>query len=385
MPCGGAFYVHRLTGQAALPSKTVMDRISSWLCPTEHHRARALEANARVRTARTMAGATCGLSLLAMAPFMGWWFLGLFAASAAVLLTADRRIESSARPELAIALNGLVILALLAVGAALSGGEDSPALPWLVLPAALAAARFRPQVVIVGAALTAAAMFTVSVGVDAQGVVDDPTRLISTLTLLIAITAVMTALMESELEHRDRAVLDPLTGLLNRASLEARVLEIEEQAHLTGGAVSLILLDLDCFKAVNDTHGHKRGDAVLSDVAYEIRRSLRSFELVYRIGGEEFLLLLPGVDLTEALEIAERVRHAVQEARPGSLDLTLSAGVATGAGGHISYDELFRAADEALFEAKRGGRNRVETAGGLSRLAFPGTRQMHGDPSALRA
>jgi len=362
-----------------------MDRISSWLCPTEHHRARALEANARVRTARTMAAVTCGLSLLAMAPFVGWWFLLLFGTSAAVLLSADRRIERSDRPEIVIALNGLAILAVLAAGTALSGGEASPALPWLVLPAALSAARFRPQVVIVGAAITAAAMAGVCVGADPQGVVDDPTRLISTLTLLIAITAVMTALMESELEHRDRAVLDPLTGLLNRASLDARMLEIEEQAHLTGGAVSLILLDLDGFKAVNDTHGHKRGDAVLSDVAYEIRKSLRSFELVYRIGGEEFLVLLPGVDLSEALEIAERARHSVEEARPGSLHMTVSAGVATDAGGHISCDALFRSADAALFEAKRGGRNRVETAGGVSRLAFPGTRQMHGDPSALRA
>jgi diguanylate cyclase (GGDEF)-like protein len=362
-----------------------MDRISSWLCPTEHHRARALEANARVRTARTIVVLTCGLSLVAMGPFLGWWFLLLFAASAAVMFTADRRIERSARPELAIALNGLVILAVLTAGAAVSGGEGSPALPWMVLPVALSAARFRPQVVTVGAAITAAAMFGVSVGVDALAVVNDPTRLIATLTLLIALTAVMTALMESELEHRDRAVLDPLTGLLNRAALDARVVEIEEQAHLTGGAVSLILLDLDCFKAVNDNHGHKRGDAVLSDVAYEIRKSLRSFELVYRIGGEEFLVLLPGVDLSEALEIAERVRYSVEEARPGDLDLTVSAGVATDAGGNISYDTLFREADAALFGAKRAGRNRVETAGGLSRLAFPGTRYLHGDPSAARA
>ena len=145
---------------------------------------------------------------------------------------------------------------------------------------------------------------------------DDPTRLISTLTLLIAVTAIMTALMEGELEHRDRAVLDPLTGLLNRASLDARVLEIEEQAHLTGGAVSLILLDLDGFKRVNDTYGHKRGDAVLSDVAYEIRKSLRSFELVYRIGGEEFLVLLPGVDLAEALDIGERLRTPCRRRGP---------------------------------------------------------------------
>jgi diguanylate cyclase (GGDEF)-like protein len=319
-----------------------MDRISSWLCPTEHHRARALEAGERVRAARTLAAITCGISLLATAPFVSWWFLLLFGVVAVVLGTLDRRLERSERPELVAAQTSLIVLTVLALGTALSGGESSPALTWMILPVATSAARFRPQVVIVGAAITAATMFGVSVGVDPSGVADDPTRLISSLTLLIAITAIMSALMEGELEHRDRAVLDPLTGLLNRASLDARVLEIEEQAHLTGGAVSLIVLDLDGFKRVNDTFGHKRGDAVLRDVAYEIRKSLRSFELVYRIGGEEFLVLLPGVDLSEALEIAERVRHSVEEARPGELDLTISAGVATDAGGHITYDELFR-------------------------------------------
>jgi diguanylate cyclase (GGDEF)-like protein len=362
----------------------VIDRISSWLCPTEEHRARALEAGDRVRAARTIAAVTCGISLVATAPFVSWWFLILFGVVAAVLGTLERRLDRSERPELVAAQTALLILAVLAVGTALSGGEDSPALPWMILPVATSAARFRPQVVIVGAGLTAAVMFGVCVGVDLQAVVDDPTRLISALTLLIAITAIMSALTEGELEHRDRAVLDPLTGLLNRASLDARVLEIEEQAHLTGGAVSVIVLDLDWFKRVNDTYGHERGDAVLRDAAYEIRKSLRSFELVYRIGGEEFLVLLPGVDLPTALEIAERVRHAVQDARPGDLDLTISAGVAADAGGHIRYDDLFRAADSALLEAKRGGRNRVETAGGLSRLAFDDDRELAGDPSALK-
>ena len=362
-----------------------MDRITSWLCPTEHHRARALEAGERVRTARTLAAAACGICTVAAAPFLSWWLVLFVAATAVVLITADRRLNRSERPELVMALNGLVILAILTLATGVSGGEASPALPWMILPVALSAARFRPQVVVVGAGFTAAAMAGVCVGVDAQAVVDDPTRLISSLTLLIAITAIMTALMESELEHRDRAVLDPLTGLLNRASLGPRVLEIEEQAHLTGGAVSVIVLDLDRFKQVNDTHGHERGDAVLRDVAYEIRKSLRSFDLVYRIGGEEFLVLLPGVDLSESLEIAERVRHSVEEARPGELDVTISAGVAAEAGGHIRYDELFRAADAALLDAKRSGRNRVETAGGLSRLAFPGTRHLSGDPSAVKA
>jgi diguanylate cyclase (GGDEF)-like protein len=340
-----------------------MDRISAWLCPTEQHRARAAEAGERVRRARTLAIVTCGISLVAIAPFRSWWVLAGFGVAALSLGTLERRMRASERPELLAAQAGLVILAVLAVGAALSGGQESLVLPWMILPVAIASARFRPQVVAAGAAITAAAMAGVAIGVDAQAVVDDPTRLISALTLLIAITAVTTALMEGELEHRDRAVLDPLTGLLNRASLDSRAVEIEEQAHLSGGAVSLIVIDLDRFKRVNDTYGHDRGDAVLRDVAYEIRKSLRSFELVYRIGGEEFLVLLPGVGLTEAVEIAERVRQAVWDGRPGGLDMAISAGVASESGSRIRYEELFRAADAALLKAKRGGRNRVKAAG----------------------
>jgi diguanylate cyclase (GGDEF)-like protein len=157
-------------------------------------------------------------------------------------------------------------------------------------------------------------------------------------------------------------VLDPLTGLLNRASLESRAAEIEQQARLTDGAVAVVLLDLDRFKRVNDEHGHERGDAVLRDAAYEIRKVLRSFELVYRIGGEEFLLLLPGADLDAGVEIAERVRVAVAMACPGEVEMTLSAGVATASGTDVRYDALFRAADLALLSAKREGRDRVVAA-----------------------
>src|SRR5215217_4156060 len=363
----------------------VMERISTWLCPTEQHRMRAREAGARVRAARTVAAMACGIALFAIAPFQGWWILILLAATAAILGTIEVRLRRSRHPELVAVQSMLVILGLLGLGVAFSGGEASPALPWLILPVAMAAARFRPQVLVVGAAITAAVMLAVSVGVDADAVADDPSGLISALTLLIGITAITSALTEGELEHRDRAVLDPLTGLLNRSSLGSRAVEIEQQARLSGGPVSLVLLDLDRFKDVNDTHGHDRGDSVLRDVAYEIRKSLRSFELVYRIGGEEFLVLLPGVELTEALQIAERVRGAVEEARPGALSLTVSAGVASEAGGHIRYAELFRAADAALLDAKRSGRNRVEAAGGRRHLSVARLREFDGDPSAVRS
>src|SRR5438876_5841361 len=111
---------------------------------------------------------------------------------------------------------------------------------------------------------------------------------------MVMIEAVVGAPSGAEVEHRNVALLDPLTALLNRAALERRFHELEEQAHLTGETVSLLICDIDRFKQVNDTYGHDRGDAVLRDFAYEMRKHLRSFELIYRLGGEEFLLVLPG-------------------------------------------------------------------------------------------
>jgi diguanylate cyclase (GGDEF)-like protein len=148
--------------------------------------------------------------------------------------------------------------------------------------------------------------------------------------------------------------------------------------------VSLVVLDLDRFKRVNDTFGHDRGDTVLRDVAYEIRKSLRSFEQVYRIGGEEFLVLLPGVPLGEAVQIAERVRQTVAEATPGGLAMSISAGVASGEGDDIRYAELFRAADGALLDAKRAGRDRVHAVGEFRHLTLVESRDFGGDPSAAR-
>ena len=336
----------------------------SFLCPTELDRARVVDASARMRVARTISAAALGVALLISAPWEGWWTLGLFALVALNLATLEPRLRRTDRPENVAAQSLLFVLIVIAAGIGLSGGPNSPVLAWIVIPSAMAATRFRWQVVCAGAGLTAVALLAATLAVDPAAVADDPTELLATLALLVSVTSVTSALMHGELIHRDRAVLDPLTGLLNRSALETRAIEIDEQARLTGGAVSIVLLDLDSFKRVNDTHGHERGDVVLREAVYEIRKSLRSFELVYRLGGEEFLILLPGVELGGATEIAERIRLAVANARPGDLNLTLSAGVATSAGGAMSYEELFRAADEALFIAKRAGRNRVVAAGG---------------------
>jgi diguanylate cyclase (GGDEF)-like protein len=271
-------------------------------------------------------------------------------------------MERSIHPELVAFGTLLTMMLVLVIAAIGTGGPTSPVLPWFALVPAMATLRFRLAVSVALAGVAALLIVGVGFAVDPAKALDYPVPMIAALVMVANIVGVSTALMWGELEHRDRAVLDPLTGLLNRASLKSRAAEIEQQARLTDGAVAVVLLDLDRFKRVNDEFGHERGDAVLRDAAYEIRKSLRSFELVYRIGGEEFLLLLPGADLDGGIEIAERVRSAVSVARPGDIEITLSAGVATAAGDEVRYDALFRAADLALLRAKREGRDQVVAA-----------------------
>jgi diguanylate cyclase (GGDEF)-like protein len=167
--------------------------------------------------------------------------------------------------------------------------------------------------------------------------------------------------MRSEVHQRTRAILDPLTGLLNREALTGRFAELAEQAALTDEWVALVACDLDHFKAINDEYGHDRGDEVLHAAAQAIRNSLRSFELVYRTGGEEFLIVLPGASLEQAAELAERVRSLIERARPGGLYVTASLGVAVARGADVVYGPLFQRADRALYLAKGAGRNRVVT------------------------
>jgi diguanylate cyclase (GGDEF)-like protein len=108
---------------------------------------------------------------------------------------------------------------------------------------------------------------------------------------------------------------------------------------------------------------------VLKDAAYVLRKHLRSFELVYRLGGEEFLIVLPGCLMPEARAIAERARVGLEDARPGGLAVTASFGVAAAAGEEAAFEPLFKAADAALYDAKRAGRNRVVASGDLTLLA----------------
>jgi diguanylate cyclase (GGDEF)-like protein len=166
--------------------------------------------------------------------------------------------------------------------------------------------------------------------------------------------------MHSDLEHRNEAVIDPLTSMLNRNALATRADELSQQSALTGEPVGVVIGDLDHFKRINDSRGHTVGDAVLRDVAYVIRKRLRAFDLAYRLGGEEFLILVPGADSRQASELAETLREAVASEHVGGEQVTMSFGVSASERGHrFDYEAVFAKADEALYEAKRAGRDRV--------------------------
>jgi diguanylate cyclase (GGDEF)-like protein len=336
-----------------------MRRCDSWLCPTRLDRARVIDASPRVRTLRRVSLGTLAAALLIAVPWEGWLYVGLLLPVALTFLAVDLTISRTAHPERVSAGAIVITLAVLAVGVALDGGSRSPALPWLILPAGTAAARFRPHVVIAGLALTACAVLAATFGADPGQAARDPVPVIATFGLLVSVIAILFAIQAAELEHRDAAVLDPLTSLLNRSSLPARFGEIAQQARLTGRPVCLLICDIDTFKEINDSYGHDRGDTVLRDVAYELRKQLRSFELVYRLGGEEFLVVLPGVGLRRGREIAERVRAAVQGLCSAGVPVTVSVGLSAANGEGVAFDSLFKAADVALYEAKATGGNAV--------------------------
>ena len=338
--------------------------MAGWLCPTERDRARVLDNSERIRRARAIAAGAMGITILATIPWTGWWTILLFGIAVVTIGTLDWRMARTERPERAVALTLIVISLDLALGAALTGGPTSPVLAWLVVPAAMTAIRFRSRVVVVAAVLTACEMVAVSVAVDPAALAHDPRVLILSVSLLVAVVSVTSALAGAEMKYREESVLDPLTGLLNRSGLESRFAEVREQAILLDKSVCLIACDLDDFKRVNDTYGHDRGDDVLRDVTYEMRKALRSFELFYRLGGEEFVVLLPDMDVEVGIEVGERLRGAVERSRPGGVEITLSVGVAAAKGAAIEYDALFHGADRALYEAKAGGRNRVAASGG---------------------
>ncbi|HCP61424.1 MAG TPA: hypothetical protein DIU14_03000 [Actinobacteria bacterium] len=188
--------------------------------------------------------------------------------------------------------------------------------------------------------------------------------------------------IRSELERQ--VVTDHLTGLYNHRHFQEQLAEETRRANRQRTSLSLVIFDIDDFKRVNDTFGHLTGDAVLKDVAAAAGEARRAEDVLCRIGGEEFAVILPGTALDEAAGVAERVRRTIA-AGPGpeAERVTVSLGVAEAPGHASSARELAACADHALLEAKAGGKNRVQVFGGIATEA--GRTGNGGRPGGPRA
>ena len=163
---------------------------------------------------------------------------------------------------------------------------------------------------------------------------------------------------------KDIATFDPLTKLYNRRYFEERLALEAKKSFYSGNALSLVMVDIDHFKQVNDTYGHTMGDKVLQEIAHLLKHSLRKQDTVARYGGEEFVLILPESGLEECSMIAERIRRLVEnspiDVGKARLNVTISLGISNFPVHRVkSKEDLVKLADLALYDAKNKGRNRV--------------------------
>jgi two-component system cell cycle response regulator len=163
----------------------------------------------------------------------------------------------------------------------------------------------------------------------------------------------------------EMAITDALTGLFNRRYLESHLSTLVEQAASRGKPLTVMVVDIDYFKAINDSHGHDAGDDVLRDFALRIKRSIRGIDLACRYGGEEFVLVMPETDMAVAAMVAERLRRRIA-AEPFAIQqgsrvvpVTISIGIAALRDKDDTAASVLKRADQALYRAKRDGRNRV--------------------------
>jgi diguanylate cyclase (GGDEF)-like protein len=334
---------------------------TTWLCREDFDRERMLDMDDRVRSVRRKTLAILAVAIAVGAPWLGWWPLLFLIPAALFFAAADALTPRMKRPEYLMFAAWIGSEITIAGAISLEGRPGDTALSWLAIPVITLSSRFPMRGVVAGVAIAVLLTLGVAIGVDAPAVTSSPQLLIAPIALIMSVAVLSTALMQSDIQHRSDAVIDPLTGMLNRKALAVRVQELSQQSSVTGEPVGVIVADLDRFKQVNDTRGHATGDAVLTAVAYVLRKQLRAFDLAYRLGGEEFLILVPGSDLAHTAELAERLRERVCASPVGEgVHVTMSLGVGASQQGEcFNYASVFSVADAALYRAKRSGRNRV--------------------------
>ncbi|MCC5948280.1 MAG: diguanylate cyclase [Nitriliruptoraceae bacterium] len=279
-----------------------------------------------------------------------------------------RRIIASRSPAPYLQVWSATLVVLIVLLAALDGGPSSPMTALLVLPLVYAAMAYPVRSIIAIGALTVAGLVVIAFSAPPVVVGESAIRV-----AILLLTAVMGALISrnhqraiartEELAARleTLASVDGLTGCLNHRGFHERLEAEAARSIREGRPLALVHLDLDRFKAINDTYGHPTGDEVLATVGATLNGLARRSDAVGRLGGEEFAILLPQVDAAEAARIAERARHAIRD-QDAPVPVTVSIGVATLADAGGRPDRLVREADAALYAAKRAGRDRVVAA-----------------------
>ncbi len=327
----------------------------------EARRERLLDMERRVRPYRTACFAILTLALAFGGTSGQWLWVIPMAIGLAGFAIADRFMQASARPAIWVAGAWAAMPLLLAAAVLITGKSTSPVLVWFALPAVTLGFRFEPRGMVYGTAFILVAFLASAVLPDPGAAVEHRQTLIAAVALIVSTVILSGALVESDRTYRRRSTLDPLTGLFNRNALEQRLAELEGQPSQPAEGLShaFLLCDLDHFKRVNDRLGHAAGDAVLQDVAYTMRAALRAGDSIYRVGGEEILVILPGAGRESAIEISERLRHEVPRGGPAGVEVTVSIGVAISEPGEIDTDDMLARADAALYAAKAGGRNQV--------------------------
>src|SRR5690349_17100523 len=335
-----------------------MDAGTFAFCRNEAERTRLIDMSLRLRGIER-GFVACWLLFVAFGiPAYGWRPFPLLALGPIALMIAQSRVTRLSRPEYPLFAAWLITQVPIVPAMALAGGPRVYMLALFINGVVLLCVVFPLRAAVIGTALSALLMLVAAFAITPHKLLHTPPALIYPLVTLICSAIWASATRDADIESRSTAVVDPLTRALNRGALEARVAELRHHAHTAGTPVALLLGDLDGFKKVNDEHGHATGDEVLREVAQRMRASLRAFESLYRIGGEEFAVLLPDVDAPRALELAERLRAAVSEDPAAGMRVTMSFGVsATKPDEQFDYERLFDRADAALYAAKRGGRD----------------------------
>ena len=188
---------------------------------------------------------------------------------------------------------------------------------------------------------------------------------LAVLVFLSAVTmgCALIAFRKQELALRQSALMDSLTQCFNRRALQDMAERQFKQCQRTGKHLTLILFDIDHFKSINDSHGHEVGDAALRHVAGVAASAMRTEDMLFRIGGEEFIVMLVDASPEDALHVAERVRQAVHQQSMHTardpVSLSVSVGIATQHADDVRWDEIMNRADLAMYQSKHAGRNRV--------------------------